>query len=49
MSRKHFIALARALRDAGASADLIEAIADVCAALNPNFNRAKFRAAAGGK
>ena len=42
MSRKHFVALARALRDSGASQDVVSAVASELAAFNPNFDRARF-------
>lgn len=48
MSKRQFIALAKALRDFrthGNPQILTDAIADVCAQSNPNFNRAKFKAA----
>lgn len=47
MSRKHFVALARALADAHAPRELVESIAAVCAQLNPRFDREKFLRAAG--
>lgn len=46
MSKKHFIALAKALRAHAAPRSLVEAIADTCAGLNPALDRAKFIAAA---
>ena len=48
MSRKHFIALAQALAAAGPTIpretfmDLVQAIADVCAAQSTTFNRQRF-------
>ena len=42
MTKKHFIALARALRDTNASFATIAAIADICASTNRNFNRDRF-------
>lgn len=48
MSKKHFILLAKTLRNAKAfmprEAFLahMNAVADVCAATNPSFNRSKF-------
>ena len=52
MSRKHFIALAKALADAGPHMQargchhefmyLVQAIADVCAAQSTTFNRQRF-------
>jgi len=47
MTKKHFIQLAQALKDTGALNDTIEAVADVCAQYNPNFQREKFKEASG--
>lgn len=46
MNRKHFEALAKALRETKASTRTIEAIAAVCSDTNPNFDYAGFRSAA---
>jgi len=46
MSKKHFIALAKALREHDASPSMIAAIADVCAATNEHFDRPRFVTAA---
>jgi hypothetical protein len=57
MSRKHFNALAAALApycptfddDARKDfLDMVESVADVCQRENPNFDRARFRAACQG-
>lgn len=42
MTRKHFIKLAEALRDAKADDLLIERIARVCEESNPNFDYWRF-------
>lgn len=42
MTRKHFNALANALFETGASLETIDAVADICAASNPNFDRSRF-------
>tara|TARA_R100000479_G_scaffold174564_1_gene123070 strand:+ start:835 stop:1095 length:261 start_codon:yes stop_codon:yes gene_type:complete len=47
MTKKHFIALAEALKGANASRDLIEAIMKVCRQCNSNFDREKFKQASG--
>jgi hypothetical protein len=47
MTRKHFIAIAKALNDEGVTAQCISAIADVCEKTNPRFDREKFEKAAG--
>lgn len=46
MTRKHFVALAKALRDNNATPALVAAVADVAQASNPEFNRQRFLAAA---
>ena len=45
MTRKHFKALAEALRISEASAKTVKEVALVCARHNPNFNWEKFREA----
>ena len=47
MTRKHFIALAKALKDNNASRQLIEDICNICRLANFNFDREKFRQASG--
>jgi len=47
MSRKHFRALADALKDNDASPALIHAVAQVCSDCNPNFSWDRFKEAAG--
>ena len=47
MTKKHFTQLAQALNDTGACNATIEAVADVCAQFNPNFQREKFKDASG--
>lgn len=47
MTQKHFQALARALAETSASLQTVQAIANVCAADNPRFDRVKFLRAAG--
>jgi len=50
MSRKHFIALARAIAlitDPAERARTAELVADVCKASNADFDRARFYAACG--
>lgn len=47
MTRKHFIALAEALKGAKANQDLIEAIMKVCHQCNSNFDRERFKEASG--
>jgi len=42
MTRKHFQALAEALRCSGASQETIEAVARVCEKHNPNFDWNRF-------
>ena len=42
MSKKDFIALADALRESGATQTVLDAIAALCAADNPRFNRARW-------
>ena len=42
MSRKHFVRIAAALRDSGASREVVSAVASELAAFNPNFDRARF-------
>lgn len=49
MTRKYFISLANALKDTNASLATIEAVADVCASVNGNFDRQRFIYATGGK
>lgn len=46
MTTKHFQALADALRDSRANPETVRAVAAVCAANNPRFNRQRFIAAA---
>lgn len=46
MTRKHFIALARALRESEASDLTINMVAHACKQDNPNFDRERFIAAA---
>lgn len=46
MTKKHFIALAAALKAAKADAYLIAEIAAVCRRANPNFDMGRFIAAA---
>jgi hypothetical protein len=45
--KKHFIALAKALKSGEAPRDLCEAIAIVCKQTNPNFDFQRFMAACG--
>jgi hypothetical protein len=47
MTRKHFESLAAALKSSEASTDSIVAVANVCAAANPRFDRVRFLRAAG--
>jgi hypothetical protein len=47
MTRKHFIELARALKESKANQDLIEAIMKVCHRYNNNFDRERFKDASG--
>lgn len=47
MTRKHFEALAKALKDAEATEDMCWAIANVCARFNSNFDRVRFLVACG--
>lgn len=47
MSKKHFIALAAALKAINASFDVVTAIGQVCQSHNPKFNWATFMRAAG--
>jgi len=47
MSRKHFIALAAALRANGADYSTCADVANVCADFNKNFDLARFMAACG--
>jgi hypothetical protein len=47
MSRRHFRALAEALKDSGASYQTVAAIARVCANENPRFDSSKFFEACG--
>lgn len=42
MTRKHFEAIARVLRDTGASSDTVEAMASTLARFNGAFDRARF-------
>ena len=42
MTKKHFIALALALRETNASLETIRAIAAVCQSANDNFDRDRF-------
>jgi len=42
MTRKHFQLIADVLRDSGAAADLVFAMADALATTNPNFDRDRF-------
>jgi hypothetical protein len=46
MTKKHFVALAKALRDNHANRELVEAVANVCKNANGNFDRGRFMAAA---
>jgi len=46
MTRKHFIAIAKALNDEGVTAQCITAIGDVCVSINPRFDRERFERAA---
>ncbi len=48
-TRRHFVALARALLDTKAPTRACEALADACANGSPYFDRARFLAAAKGK
>lgn len=47
MSRKHFILLAAALKENGASLALCNEIANVCKSTNSNFDRTRFLTACG--
>jgi hypothetical protein len=47
MTKKHFIALAKALKEGGAQRDLCEAIAIVCRQTNPGFDFHRFMTACG--
>lgn len=47
MSKKHFVALAAALKQAKASQDVCSAVAGVCARSNINFNWSRFMEACG--
>lgn len=47
MTRKHFIALAKALKENNASRQLIEDIGNICCSTNYNFDRERFRCASG--
>ena len=47
MTKKHFIALAKALKENKASKDLIEDIMMVCHQCNSNFDRERFKDASG--
>lgn len=47
MTRKHFIAIAKALKEAGTVAEAAKNIATALAQTNPAFNRAKFLEACG--
>ena len=49
MTKKHFITLARVLRDTNATAATIKAVADVCATINSNFDCSRFTDAATNK
>ena len=42
MSKKHFIALANTVKTMQLSQDQIAALANFCAAQNPNFNRQRW-------
>lgn len=47
MSRKHFIAIAKALNESTSVAQVAKKIADALAQTNPAFNRTKFLEACG--
>lgn len=47
MTRKHFIALAEALKDSGASRATCEAVAAVCKRMNSGFDKDRFLTACG--
>lgn len=47
MTRKHFKALAAALKDAGATREACERVATVLGTTNPRFDFAKFMTACG--
>ena len=42
MTRKHFIALANAIKESHGFDELVDRVADVCAEANPNFDRQRF-------
>lgn len=48
MSRKHYVAFARILRETHASRETVEAVCDLFAADNSRFDRGRFMAAVRG-